>query len=436
MTRFFSEPAEGWIRLRLKECLQSLSSGARPTGGAEAGRGEVFTLGGEHINDKGGFDWSSPQYVPHKFFESIREDAEVAIGDILINKDGAKTGKIALVREDFPHSPCCVNEHVFRLRSDSNVSDETFLFYSLLSYEGQSQIARSIQGSAQGGINQSFVKQVFVQLPKTLLEQRKIAKIVCAVDTAISGIETKLTAARRMKTALMQQLFTRGIPGRHTRFKQTKIGEIPEEWDVTKISEIVSRRIFNGFSPQSRPDPPGTPIINVSCISSGLCDPGKVTYVDLDSTPSDDYMAKQGDFFILRGNGNRDYIGTGGMLKEPPPEGCVFSDLLFKVPFDTDKIVEGFMPLLWQSSSFLRRLQSKAVTGSGLWKIGLREINRHVFAKPTHPEQQEIVDLLHSADENISSCETEVHALERLKRSLLQNLLTGKVRVKPLDKLP
>lgn len=421
---------ESWQRLRLKDCLDSLSSGARPTGGSEAGSGEVFSLGGEHINDQGGFDWSNPQYVPWSFYESIREDAEVAVNDILINKDGAKTGKLAIVREGFPHEPCCINEHVFRLRADTELADPRFLFYSLLAHHGQTQITRTIQGSAQGGINKTFAKQVYVYFPTQISEQQCIADVLVLTDDAIAAAEAKLTAARRLKTALMQQLFTRGIPGRHSRFRQTKIGEIPKGWEVERMSRILSEDIYNGISPLSRPEPPGRPILNVSCISAGKCDPAYHTYVDIEDEPDPSLLSKPGDFYVLRGNGNRAYVATGGLLIKTPPEGSIFSDLLIKIPFAPEKTAEGFMPLLWQSQRFLHSLQSKAVSGSGLWKIGLREIRRHEFPLPPMEEQKEIVDLFRSCDQTIDACETEVECLHRLKRSLLQNLLTGHVRVR------
>jgi type I restriction enzyme S subunit len=168
----------------------------------------------------------------------------------------------------------------------------------------------------------------------------------------------------------------------------------------------------------------------VSCISDGLCDPSKVTYVDLDGPPSEDVLAQKGDFYILRGNGNREFIGTGGLLVANPPEHCVFSDLLIKISFDRTKTAEGFMPLLWQSHSFLRSLQSKAVSGSGLWKVGLREIRRHEFAQPPKNEQSEIVEILTGCDRAIQACQSEVSKIDRLKRALLQNLLTGRIRVR------
>jgi len=154
-----------------------------------------------------------------------------------------------------------------------------------------------------------------------------------------------------------------------------------------------------------------------------------MTYVDLE-TASDDVLARKGDFFVLRGNGNRELIGTGGLLTVSPPKGCIFSDLLIRIPFDEEKVVEGFMPCLWQSQTFLRRLQSKAVSGSGLWKIGLREIRRHEFAKPPKEEQADIVKVMLSCERSILEIASEVRALKRLSCALHQNLLAGRVRVR------
>src|SRR5690242_21167497 len=94
---------DGWVRKPLADALQSLTSGGRPMGGGTSDGEGVFSLGGEHITDWGTLDCSNPVHVPLKHFERIRRDAEIHAGDILINKDGANTGKVAIARESkFP----------------------------------------------------------------------------------------------------------------------------------------------------------------------------------------------------------------------------------------------------------------------------------------------------------------------------------------------
>ena len=51
-----------------------------------------------------------------------------------------------------------------------------------------------------------------------------------------------------------------------------------------------------------------------------------------------------GDFFVLRGNGNRDYVGTGGLLRESPPKETIYSDKLIRLRFHGEQVAERYVP--------------------------------------------------------------------------------------------
>lgn len=423
---------ESWQRLRLKDCLDSLSSGARPTGGSEAGSGEVFSLGGEHINDQGGFDWSNPQYVPWSFYESIREDAEVAVNDILINKDGAKTGKLAIVREGFPHGPCCINEHVFRLRADTELADPRFLFYSLLAHHGQTQITRTIQGSAQGGINKTFAKQVYVSFPTQISEQQCIADVLVLTDDAIAAAEAKLTAARRLKTALMQQLFTRGIPGRHSRFRQTKIGEIPASWEVVPMSSVIDGTIRNGFSASESQNSTQWRVLSLDALGFDEFVPTghkPIFWDDEIEAELAQFILKPNDLLVSRSN-TPDRVGLAG-LYEGSPENCIYPDLMMRFRVFENEVKPKYAEYFLRTTHARRWFQSRASGTSGsMVKIKRRDLRQLPFIKPELDEQGEICTLLEASQSTIQAIRNEISLLHRLKRSLLQNLLTGRVRVR------
>jgi len=323
-------------------------------------------------------------------------------------------------------APLVSNQSCENLLPQAGVSSE-FLYY-LLTYL-KPVFQRLGAGTTFMAITRDDLREVQCAIPDEP-EQVAIAAVIDAVDALLEKLGDELTAAQRLKTALMQQLFTRGMPGRHTKFKQTDIGEIPGEWEVIRIQKALDGPPFNGVSPSSRDKPPGTPILNVTCIYDGKCDPAHVSYVDVDEPTFADCRARKGDFYVLRGNGNRDYVATGGLLSVEPDPPCIFSDKLIRLKFRSDMVAESFIPMMWQSSVFLRRLQSKAESGSGLWMMSKRDIRREHFARPKIDEQEEIVSLLKAADANISACECAMEATRKLKTSLLQNLLTGKVRVK------
>ena len=69
---------------------------------------------------------------------------------------------------------------------------------------------------------------------RSVPEQRKIAAILSSVDDAMEKTRAVIDQVQIVKSGLMHDLLTRGLPGRHTRFKQTEIGPIPEEWEAVK----------------------------------------------------------------------------------------------------------------------------------------------------------------------------------------------------------
>jgi type I restriction enzyme S subunit len=166
---------EGWIGITLDQTLQALESGSRPKGGVIGIKEGVPSIGGEHINESGGFRFDTIKFVPHNFFKQMNH-GQIQTGDILIVKDGATTGKVALAREDFPYNPAVVNEHVFICRPEEGIHPP-FLFYFLFSKEGQDRILENFRGSAQGGINHSFAPGTTVPLAPLAEQKRIVAKL-------------------------------------------------------------------------------------------------------------------------------------------------------------------------------------------------------------------------------------------------------------------
>ena len=111
-------------------------------------------------------------------------------------------------------------------------------------YMAKSPIFRSFAVSRMRGTSgrQRVPASVFddfkVGVPP-LPEQRKIAAILSSLDDAIEKTQAVIDQVQVVKRGLMQELLTRGLPGRYTRFKQTEIGEIPEEWDFLPLRAMA-----------------------------------------------------------------------------------------------------------------------------------------------------------------------------------------------------
>jgi len=169
-----------WQVVRLDGVLEALESGSRPPGGSRAVQTGVPSLGGEHLDDDGGFRLEAIKYIPESHYAAMTQGA-VHPYDILLVKDGATTGKTSLVRDDFPFEQAAVNEHVFIVRVNPDLADSRYVFYFLFSPRGKAEILRDHRGATIGGISRAFASQVRLPLPPPS-EQRRIVEILDQAD--------------------------------------------------------------------------------------------------------------------------------------------------------------------------------------------------------------------------------------------------------------
>ena len=110
-----------WHHSDLASIVTVLESGSRPKGGASTESGEIPSLGGENILRNGGITLDGVKRVSREFYEMMTK-GHLVDGDVLINKDGAQTGKVGLYRNQ-NGTPSCINEHLFLIRGDVDYYD-------------------------------------------------------------------------------------------------------------------------------------------------------------------------------------------------------------------------------------------------------------------------------------------------------------------------
>ncbi|MGB9806170.1 MAG: N-6 DNA methylase [Thermoproteota archaeon] len=176
----FYDLSKKWTWAKLGELI-SIEAGKRPVGGSS--KEGVPSLGGEQLLPSGEINWEKLRYIPEDFYDSMRR-GKVKLGDVLIVKDGATTGKTAYVKY-LPFEKVAVNEHIFILRSrDENKLLNEYLFFVLLSELGQRQIKKFFHGTAQGGITRSNVEEVLIPLP-TVEDQKRMATYLSKVKESV-----------------------------------------------------------------------------------------------------------------------------------------------------------------------------------------------------------------------------------------------------------
>ena len=192
----------------------------------------------------GGVDWEKVPYVATPDQEA--RDYFLEAGDILIARIGATTGKAYLIQE-CPEAVFA--SYLIRVRTKPGLLPE-FLNYCLQTFEYWQHIDSQKGGRLKGGVNIPILENLEIPFPSPI-EQRAIVQVL---DAARNGGETRqreLALERERMTFLMDYLFTHGTRGEPT--KQTEIGEIPNSWKVVSLRDVA--RITSGGTPdRTRPE--------------------------------------------------------------------------------------------------------------------------------------------------------------------------------------
>jgi type I restriction enzyme S subunit len=204
----------------------------------------------------------------------------------------------------------------------------------------------------------------------------------------------------------MQKLFTEGIG--HTRFKDTKIGRIPEEWEVVKLDEItkimVGKDVEKDRYSKHKDEKYLYPVF-----SNTVSDYGLYGYYD--------FPEYEGNSLTIIGRG----VGLGTAFSRVGGFGAIGRLLVLFPETDVDEIFLSYY-VNYKKPFFVESSAIPQLTGiqSGKYKV----------VKPPHSEQKQIAQILSEVDTKIEKEEATKAELEQLKKGLMQVLLTGKLRVK------
>jgi len=438
----------GWIEITLDQILQTLESGSRPKGGVRGIKEGVPSIGGEHINENGEFRFETIKFVPHNFFKQMNH-GHIQTGDILIVKDGATTGKVALVRDDFPYNPAAVNEHVFICRPEEGIHP-LFLFYFLFSKEGQDRILENFRGSAQGGINQSFAPRTGALLAP-LAEQKRIAAKVEELLARVNATKERLAKVPLILKHFRQAVLAAACSGRLTSDWREKQSYIQHAKDLL-LSILAERR---QFMQESNPKKRGAPESLHPYREAWDVDPSEFEELpdgwvwasgeDLFAWSSGDFLPKKkqekGPYPIYGGNGITGYhseylvdhptlvIGRVGAL-------CGNVYITSDKAWITDNaIYASYVPtklnLQYVKMVFTQSNLNANAGGSGQPFVNQTVLNKVAFPLPPLAEQHEIVRRVESMFKLADAVEKRVAAAtaraEKLPQSILAKAFRGEL---------
>jgi len=341
-------------------------------------------------------------------------------GDLIIARAGT-TGVSVLVEKDFEN--IIFGSYLIKIRLNKKVHPK-FMHYFCQSRLYWNHITSSQAGSTLKNISLPVIRSLNVPLPPSIKEQQKIAEILSTIDEAIQKTDEIIAKTERLKKGLMQELLTKGIG--HKEFKDTEIGRIPREWEVIRLKSIGD--IVDGFAfPIKYQGKKDGKYVFAKVNDTNL--PGNEKYIFVtENTINDETVEKLGVKIYPPGTIIFPKIGMVIYLKKVrilAKAGTFDNNMIGIIP--NEKIMNGeFLYYLLLGKVDLTKLVGRTTAPS----IRKSEIEKLKIPCPPLSEQQKIAEILSMIDKKLEFERNEKINLEKIRRGLMDLLLTGKIRVK------
>ncbi len=348
------------------------------------------------------------------------------------------SGTLAVVRWD--GGPAWLNQHLFKVLP-APIVDRAFLFHLLQA--SVAEMDKRTHGSTMKHIKRRELREFFVPLPVDRDEQRKIAQILDTLDTAIHETEALLAKLKAVKQGLLHDLLTRGIAANGELrppqteaphlYKLSPLGWIPKEWDHPLLGELLTR-IDAGWSPSCPEDPPAAGewgVLKVSAISSGIFDPQESKRLPSNLKPIPSIEVHTGDVLLARANGVADFVATTVLVHETPSQ-LMLSDKTLRLVPDENHVIANHLARAMAHGSTRKQINGMLNGSSGQRNISQGQIRRLCIPLPSLLEQRISENRATEIEKRVKAESMTLTKLISLKSGLMDDLLTGRVRVTPL----
>lgn len=321
----------------------------------------------------------------------------------------------------------------FKPKDNSDILPDYF-FRWLTSHNVQERITSVSEGTTGlGNLDIRYLRNMDIHFPEKQ-EQTAIAAMLSKVDEAIAAVQGSIAAAERLKKSLMQNLLTGRIKPDGTLRKEDefyvdeKFGRVPVGWEVKRLKDICLNSGDYGANASAIDYDETKPrFIRITDIDDfgQLLEEGKA---GMSGDNYSKYLLKEDDFLFAR---TGDTVGKSLLYKKEMGF-AVYAGYLIKFSFDKSKVLPEYFDLIAKSEFFeafkiaMKRVGAKP-------NINSREYCSFKFLLPSDTkEQKEIYGKFANIIKSQKSKQQKIAVLERLKKSLMQNLLTGKVRINNL----
>ena len=371
-----------------------------PNGDDFSGDGYCLFLNAKNVT-RAGFRFDEYQFITRGKDESLSK-GKLSRGDIVLTTRGT-VGNIAFFGKDISYENIRINSGMVILRvCESKGSTREYFYKFCQSYLLEKQIDKMSFGSAQPQLTVKGISTFQIPLPPTKTEQTAIATALSDTDSLIEGLGKLIAKKRNIKKGAMQRLLT------------------PKEgWEVKKLGEIAE--IIGGGTPSTSNLDYWNGEINwftPTEIGSSKYSYRSTRRITKDGLNSSSAKLLPINTILLT---SRASIGEVSILKK---EGCTnqgFQSLIARNEHSNE--------FLYYLLVILKPLLIQNASGSTFLEISPGKLAKIEIEVPKLKIQINIATILSDMDNEIATLETKLKKYKMIKQGMMQNLLTGKIRL-------
>ena len=344
--------------------------------------------------------------------------ARFKAGDTLFAKitPCPENGKVAFVSK-LPET-LGLGSTEFIVLSPCSETDSRFLYHLVCSHSVRGRAVARMEGSTgrQRVPEEVFVDRLLVPMPPPT-EQAAIARILDAVDTAIERTGETVEQAQVLKQSVLEEAFCDLVA------EPRRLGEFTTE-------------VRYGTSKASNDKGRGNAVLRIPNVVGDRLSLDDLAYVDLPPSEVERLRLHDGDLLLVRTNGNPSYVGRSAVFHQPDTQVWVYASYLIRVRM-REALLPDYVNVFLGLERGRRELLRRVTTSAGNHNINSNSIRLTRLPVPvSHDAQKEIVELAKGFRLLVDNLRRKIEALETLKRSLMHDLLTGKVRVGDATEAP
>lgn len=385
----------------------------------------AIAIGGKHIS-KNFLDLSDAEYISwKKYYES--PEIMVKQGDIVLAQRGT-LGKSALIKSDI--GPATINPSLVLINKIK--CNNLYLIYNIQSSSVTDYILQINSQTSIPMISQKQIEGIKIAIAKLDSEQTAIATALSDVDSLISALTKKIEKKKAIKQGLMQQLLTgkKRLPGyeKNRESVQTEWGAIPKDWktlSIGKCCSIKARIGWQGLKKSEYQSSGEYVLVTGTDFLNGRIDWKSCVYVSKKRYEQDSNIQIVKHDILITKDGT---IGKVAFLDDVPCLGTLNSGI-FVVRSHSEELDQSYLSKIFKSFIFDAFLES-LVAGSTINHLYQKDFVHFNFpVPPTISEQTAIANILSDCDSEIAALEEKRDKYKEIKQGMMQQLLTGKIRL-------